>query len=372
MKDQLIFQPNWISRPGTTIVRLSRKKELTNTALAKCLNITNDVLAEIISGQKKICPQLASRLAMALGGTKEFWLARESQYRNTIVSRELDLVEKWGREWLKSLPVKDMQRFGWIIQKTSNSEQVRECLRYFDVSKIEIWQRTYASVMENAAFRKSPKFTSNIGSVSAWFRRAELETESIICSPWNPQLLRGYLPRIRTMTWKKNPKVFIPKLKEICSKCGIAFALVPLPKGCTASGATWFDKHSRAILVLSARYRSDDHLWFTFFHEVAHLLLHKLAGPIIEESDINPVELEEEANSFASEVLIPHEFREEFLTLKASSKEVFEFSKKVGIAPGIVVGQLQFFGRIRRNELNHLKRRFVWSVSNRIANLEMA
>jgi HTH-type transcriptional regulator/antitoxin HigA len=32
----------------------------------------------------------------------------------------------------------------------------------------------------------------------------------------------------------------------------------------------------------------------------------------------------------------------------------------VGISPGIVVGQLQHFGRIKRNHYNHLRRRYRW------------
>ena len=29
------------------------------------------------------------------------------------------------------------------------------------------------------------------------------------------------------------------------------------------------------MIILSFRYLSDDHFWFTFFHEIGHLLLHK-------------------------------------------------------------------------------------------------
>jgi hypothetical protein len=38
----------------------------------------------------------------------------------------------------------------------------------------------------------------------------------------------------------------------------------------------WGDPISpnKAMVILSFRYLSDDHFWFTFFHEIAHLLLH--------------------------------------------------------------------------------------------------
>ena len=139
-----------------------------------------------------------------------------------------------------------------------------------------------------------------------------------------------------------------------------------------ASRATWFSNPSKATLILSARHLSDDHFWFTFFHEAGHLLLHKSEGPIIEEPEITSKEMEEQANTFASHILIPEEYRDELFSLKISPKRIFNFSKRIGISPGIVVGQLQHYGQLARNQLNHLKRRFVWKISNGFVNLEMA
>ena len=226
-------------------------------------------------------------------------------------------------------------------------------------------------MMENTAFRKSESFTSNVGAFTAWFRQAELEAEAITCAQWDPNQLNNALPRLRSLTWTKNPAIFVPQLRDVCADCGVAFALVPLPKGCTASGATWFSSSTQATLVMSGRHLSDDHFWFTFFHEAGHLLLHKTEGPIIEEPDISSQTMEQEANTFALEKLIPQEFREELFSLNTSAKRIFEFSKSVGVAPGIVVGQLQHFGRIAQNKLNYLKRRYVWNVSNSSTNLEM-
>jgi len=54
----------------------------------------------------------------------------------------------------------------------------------------------------------------------------------------------------------------------------VAVAFVPeLPKS-RASGATRWLSASKALVQLSLRYKTNDHLWFTFFHEAAHILLH--------------------------------------------------------------------------------------------------
>ena len=372
MNDQSTFQPNWTSRPGATILRLMGEHRISAKALAREVNISEPELRDLLSGRIAIRSVIASKLAAVLGGTEAFWVAREEQYRNDVFEREVRQLTQLGGEWLKHLPVNDMQRYGWIDDQPNRSTLVRECLRFFDIGQIDTWHRSYATMMENTAFRKSERFVSNVGALTAWFRQAELEAESITCAQWDPEQLREALPRLRSLTWTKNPAIFVPKLRDACADCGVAFALVPLPKRCTASGATWFSSPTNATLVLSGRYLSDDHFWFTFFHEAGHLLLHKTVGPIIEEPEISSETMEEDANTFASEILIPREFREELFALNTSAKRIFEFSKKVGVAPGIVVGQLQHFGRLARNKLNYLKRRYVWTVSNGSANLEMA
>ena len=71
---------------------------------------------------------------------------------------------------------------------------------------------------------------------------------------------------------------------------------------------------------------------------------------------------EDEANRFAEEILIPKEFTSELTTLSLTSRDVIRFSVRAGVAPGIVVGQLQHRGRLARNRLNGLKRRFRWEA----------
>ena len=372
MNHQSDFCPNWASRPGATILRLLNDRGLSTREFADVADISVSELRDLLSGRATIEPVIASKLSIVLGGSAVFWLTREEQYRQDISRREVHHIGQGGREWIKSLPIRDMESFGWIDEQPNNSSLVRECMRFFDIGQLDVWHRSYATMLENTAFRKSERFASNIGSLAAWFRQAELEADTISCASWDPNNLRSALPRLRSLTWTRNPAVFVPKLRDVCAACGIACVLVPLPKGCTASGATWFSSSSKAILVLSARYLSDDQFWFTFFHEAGHLLIHEPAGPIIEEPDISSKHMEDEANTFASVVLIPREFRDELFSMSPTSKRVFDFSKKIRVAPGIVVGQLQHFDRLAQDKLNYLKRRFVWSVSHGSVTLEMA
>ena len=142
----------------------------------------------------------------------------------------------------------------------------------------------------------------------------------------------------------------------------MAVAIVRTPQGCSASGATWFANEDRAVLLLSFRFLSDDQFWFSFFHEAGHLLLHGKARLFVEGMTVNCDENEErEADEFAAQTLIPPEHQSEFLCLPLNGRAVMRFARKIDIAPGIVVGQLQHLGRFTYRQLNELKRRYAWN-----------
>jgi len=112
---------------------------------------------------------------------------------------------------------------------------------------------------------------------------------------------------------------------------------------------------------MSFRYLSDDHFWFAFFHEAGHLLLHGESSIFLEgEGRLSTAE-EEEANGFAANMLIPVEYRDELLKLPANGVVIMRFARRVGVSPGIVVGQLQKRGILRWNQLRNLKRQYAWT-----------
>ena len=142
----------------------------------------------------------------------------------------------------------------------------------------------------------------------------------------------------------------------------MAVVISRTPFGCRASGATKFLDNDKAMLLLSFRYLSDDHFWFTFYHEAGHIVLHKSKSPIIEENSSNKTysEEEREANLFAGEVLIPHELQSELSRLRGNKRNIISFAMKAGVSPGIVVGQMQHRGIIDHKYLNSYKRRYDW------------
>jgi Zn-dependent peptidase ImmA (M78 family) len=141
----------------------------------------------------------------------------------------------------------------------------------------------------------------------------------------------------------------------------VAVVIVRTPEKCPASGAARFLSKEKAIIQLSFRHLSDDHFWFSFFHEIGHLLLHGAQKTHLEDAGTDDGDEEIEANEFAAEVLVPASARARMLALGEDTRSIVRFATQVGTAPGIVVGQMQHYGVIKRGRMNSLKKRYVWS-----------
>ena len=312
MAREQAFEPDWVSSPGETVADILTERHVLPLEFAKQMGYDAETIIGLLHGRTRVTKEIACALAVHLGSSASFWLQRESQYRQDLARLGRKPEGATGREWLRELPLKDMMRFGWLQRTADPSAQTAVCLDFFDVSDEHAWRETYRAPLEMAAFRTSSTFDSHLGAVAAWLRKGELEARAIECEPWNEQLFRALLPRLRPLTRKKDPKTFIRLLTESCASCGVAVVVLRVPEGCRASGATRFLSPEKALLLLSFRYLSDDHFWFTFFHEAGHLLLHSKATLFLESIDMHYDADEKEANWFSESTLIPNEFREEF------------------------------------------------------------
>jgi Zn-dependent peptidase ImmA (M78 family) len=127
-------------------------------------------------------------------------------------------------------------------------------------------------------------------------------------------------------------------------------------------GLTQWLTPEKAVLQLSLRYKTNDHFWFSFFHEAGHILKHGKKEKFVEDGGDHDAK-EEEANRFAEDSLIPRDWASGLPTLR-SREQVEAFAEAVGIAPGIVLGRLQKMGQIEhRTSDNNLKQRLQWSES---------
>lgn len=348
-----MFAPDWTSPPGDTIADLLTERQIPVDELADRLALSIKNVNELLDGKHEISDELAGKLQINLGSTARFWRSREKQYRESILTPEARLDA-----FARALPMRDMLRFGWLDRFRREDGEVAAALRFFGINSPRDFSAKYEELEVALAFRKSASFELKPFSLAAWFRAAEIQTEEYESANWNRAEFIDCLVEIRKLSRERNPDSFLPKLRDICKKVGVVLAVVPTPAGCPVSGATFFSTPERANILLSFRYLTDDQFWFSFFHEAGHLVLHDKKDFFVESEKASTDAREQEANDFAASILVPTELQADLKSVALTKYDIVRFARLIGVSPGIVVGQLQHLGRVRRNQFNFLKRKY--------------
>ena len=352
------YVPDCLVSPGEILEEYLEAHSMTQTELADRTGLTKKTINEIIKGKSPITSETALKLERSLGRPAHFWNNLERQFQEDR-SR---LAEKNRLEnqlyWLKRVPVNHLTKMGWIPKRKDKIAQISEVLRFFGVVSPEQWATVWRE--HQVAYRQTKRFEACAEYVSAWLRKGEIEARQIRCKPFNTKDFFKALDGIRDLTMEA-PEVFQPQLIEMCASAGMAVVFIPeLPKTGVYGGTRWIG--NKAVIQLSLRYKSNDHLWFTFFHEAGHIILHGRKEIFIEGNGLDS-EKEEEANAFARDRLIPPAALRKFIQSwdGRSLAPIKAFAQKINIAPGVVVGRLQHDKLLPNSHGNGLKVFFRWS-----------
>ena len=350
------YNPDDAVPPGWILEEILEARNLSQAEFARRCGRTPKLISEIITGKAPIETETALQFERATGIDAGIWQRMEASYRRHLA---LEYEAKKAEEWRKSFPIAALVKRGCFIKPESKIDATSKLLKFFGVGSIEGWNNRYGEM--NVAYRHSQSFKSNEVALATWLRLGEIEAASQHCAEYNKSKFKQTAVTIRGLTTQPVEKI-IQQAIQICNKAGVALVLTPpLPRIALSGAARWLSPR-KAIIQLTARHKSDDHFWFSFFHEVAHIQLHSKKEVFVEESNNKPnerAELEVEANEWASDFLVPKKawnqfiFRENF-----SETAVLKFAKEQGIAPGIIVGKLQHKGLVPyRSNLNGLKQK---------------
>jgi len=197
---------------------------------------------------------------------------------------------------------------------------------------------------EAIAYRKKAGVVVKEGTISAWLRWGELDSKANKVAQFSESSLRHSLVKLRELTLKDGD-AFSKECRKLLAESGVSLVYIPHFPGTGVSAAVrWLADTPVIQLSLLGAYA--DIFWFNLFHEIGHLLLHGKKEKFIEfdNRDLRIVqEKEKEADSFASNALIPPESYKQFVNEgDFSRKAVVGFAKDQGIHPGIVEGRLCF------------------------------
>ncbi len=337
------FTPGYAIPPGESLLELLETVGLSQADLAERTGRPKKTINEIVKGKAAITPETALQFELVLGVPSAFWNSLEQKYRAQLAL--LEEKTRFGRHihWLSNFPVGEMVKRKWIKPKVDKAELVEELLRFFGVASPDAWNEVWCRGKEATAFRKSPTHDHGELSLTAtWLRKGELEGREITCEPFDGGRFKTVLNQIRASTEQENIDAALRMAIKSCAAAGVAVVLVPEFPKLGICGATRWLSPDKALIQLSLHYKRADQLWFSFFHEAGHILLHGKRDIFIEQKKSSRDLQEQEADRFASDFLIPRERYESFVLIgDFSNLAIAAFAKQLNVAPGIVVGRLQ-------------------------------
>lgn len=327
--------PDYIVTTGDFIAEWMEDEGINAAELARRLGVTRKHISELLSGKAPLSHPLALALERVTGVPARIWNQYESGYRSDLArSQETQELEA-QYEKAKAFPLTYLRKWGFVTAPARNrADTVRQLLAVLGVASLDAFEVTWAR--GSVAYRRAAVGRDNAPALATWLALAERHCDGVSDVPALDRLgLESLLPRLRALT-SGEPIVAIEETVTALRQVGVVLCFIPAVPGLGIHGATrWLN--GRPIIQLSLLWKSDDQLWFTLFHELGHVLLHGDKGLYLngESSDA-----EEEANSFASNVLIPPEFVTR-LPRKRDIGAVEDLAAELGIGPSIVLGRVQ-------------------------------
>lgn len=362
---RLAYEPTTAAHPGETVVDYLEFNGWSQRDLARRTGLTPKTISEICNGKAPISPPTSLALETVLKRPAHFWLNLQRQYDEAEARRQSEAkLDQW-KGWAEKFPLKILKRYEWLEMESPNQSEVGALLKFLGVSSPESWNSVWQA--SNVSYRQTRQFRTSIEAISAWVRAAELLADDVRVAQFDERRLRASLGTLRRLTMSR-PERFLHEMRDVCAAAGVAVVVVPeLPYTGISGCARWLSD-TKALVGLTLRYKTDDQFWFTFFHELGHILLHSKkfdfvldnAADTLTDQVVDPQmqKAEEEANRFAADTLIPSEPFYRFIKANDFSNEaIHQFADEQGIGPGIVVGRLQHEGLLSYHQGHALKQR---------------
>lgn len=168
-----------------------------------------------------------------------------------------------------------MQKVGVIparqITDSRKPDFVETLLQSFSVASPNEWVERYENLL--GSIRRARKVNSDIGAVTSWLRKGEIETAKIVAPKYSKEKFEKVLNEICEFT-VLSPSEFEPILRALFSEAGVKLVFVPaVPRAHVNGVARGLNLHS-PLIQLSLYGKANDKYWFAFFHEATHILLH--------------------------------------------------------------------------------------------------
>ena len=352
------WSPNWATHPGEHLAEQIEARGWSQAEFARLADLTPKLVSTIISGRNPVKPETAIKLERVLGLKAEIWTRLQSNWDLFEARTRERAADAEKKAWVEQFPIKELRARGRLPKKADVGALADGLLGLLGIGSIEAYPQKLTSLC--VRHRQSQARPISPHHVAVWLMLGEEKARTAAAPTFDRDRFIAAVREIRSLTTAE-PEVFEPRMKALCRDAGVALVFEkPISRTRLYGSARWLDP-DHAMIQMSLRMKSNDHFWWTFFHEAGHLVLHR-GRNFIDEDDGARDRYEDEANAWAETTLVDLDRFEQFLANRPrSAAAVRRFADEAGIHPGIVVGMLQHRGVLPHTHLNKLKARFTWA-----------
>ncbi len=345
------YIPESFTHPGITLKDKLMELGMGAKEFALRTGKPEKTISAILNGDSSITADMAVKFENVLKIPARFWMGYQQKYNELIAKKKFKQEIIDSMDWANLFPYKEMAKLGWVESSQKSEEKAERLLKFFGFSSHKAWKNYYFEQKLKVAFRISLKHTKESPAISAWLRQGEILAAQIKAPEYNQKKFKSALKEIKQVA-AEHPDDFSIRLRNICINSGVKVVFTPcLPKAPVSSCTRWLN--NAPLIQLSARYKSNDIFWFTFFHEAAHIILHGKKDIFLESNKYwyNDKIKEQEADEFASNLLLTKEAENEIVSSMQKNKFNAEyFAREFQIHPAVIIGRLQQRGLIEQKE----------------------
>jgi HTH-type transcriptional regulator / antitoxin HigA len=327
--------PNYIVTTGDFIAEWMEDEGINAAELARRLGVTRKHVSELLSGKAPLSHTLALALERVTGVPARVWNQYESGYRTDLARVQESEQLETQYEKAKAFPITYLRKWNVITAAARDrAETVRQLLAVLGVASLDAFETTWAH--GSVAYRRAAVGRDNAPALATWLALAERHHDGLRDVPkFNRVGLQSLIPELCHLT-RGEPSDSIQAAVEKLRGVGVVLCLIPPVSGLGIHGATrWVN--GTPVVQLSLLWKSDDQFWFTLFHELGHVQLHGEKELYLNGEQSTA---EDEANIYASDVLIPNKYVPR-LPRNRDIAAVTALADELGIAPSIVLGRAQ-------------------------------
>lgn len=309
----------FVVSPGDILEEKLEEMGMDVNEFARRIGYTPKTVNELLKGKCRVTTEVALNLEYVTEIPASNWLNMQRYYEEDLMRKKMRESLNSKPLWRKDFPLPELASRNWINDLDNKEDNVSPILRFFKVSSPKAWMDYYLSADLKVAFRISLAEAQDPYAASVWLRRGEILAEAIPMEKQNDKKIRSALkkalPQFIELAKKYGNQSAqgapgeidegMQKLHEFGLTLGVKILYVQNFKSAPIHGmARWY----RDIPIIQIHDRFEDRraFWYTFFHELSHIILHGKKDIFIKNvyhGNKNP-QKEEEADLFAKKCMV--------------------------------------------------------------------